>query len=154
MPICCVNTEEKKVSLSFDTAGDNEDIKSLLTILKKYNVKVSFFVTGEWIEEYPEDVKAIATAGHDLGNHSENHKQMSQMSKEQCIEEIMMVHSKVKDLTGVEMTLFRAPYGDYNNILVGTARECGYYTIQWDVDTLVIKERLDIIFNMNFFILK
>jgi polysaccharide deacetylase family sporulation protein PdaB len=136
LPIYCVKTDEKKVALSFDAAWGNEDTKNLLAILAKYNVKVTFFMTGGWMEKYPDDVKAIAAAGHDLGNHSENHKQMSQLTKEKCMEEIMKPHNKIKELTGTEMTLFRAPYGDYNNTLVGAARECGYYTIQWDVDSL------------------
>jgi peptidoglycan/xylan/chitin deacetylase (PgdA/CDA1 family) len=83
----------------------------------------------------PYKVKKIAAAGHDLGNHSENHKLMSLLAKEQCAEEIEKTHNRVKELTGIEMNLFRAPYGDYNDMLVGTARECGYYTIQWDVDS-------------------
>lgn len=140
LPIYCVDTEEKKVALSFDAAWGNEDTKTILDILKKHNVKVTFFMTGEWIEKYPEDVKAIAAAGHDLGNHSENHKQMSQLTKEECKEEIMKAHNRVKELTGIEMNLFRPPYGDYNNTLVGTARECNYYTIQWDVDSLDWKD--------------
>ncbi len=134
LPIYCVDTKEKKVALSFDAAWGNDDTQNILDILAKHEVKVTFFMTGGWIEKYPEDVKAIAAAGHDLGNHSENHKQMSLLSKEQCAEEIMKVHTRIKDLTGREMNLFRAPYGDYNNTLVSTARECGYYTIQWDVD--------------------
>jgi peptidoglycan/xylan/chitin deacetylase (PgdA/CDA1 family) len=97
-------------------------------------------MTGEWVNKYPEDVKAIAAAGHDLGNHSENHKQMSQLSKEQCTTELMKAHKKVKDLTGLDMNLFRPPFGDYNNNVVGTARDCGYYTIQWDVDSLDWKD--------------
>jgi peptidoglycan/xylan/chitin deacetylase (PgdA/CDA1 family) len=92
-------------------------------------------MTGEWVEKYPKDVKSIAAAGHDLGNHSENHKQMTELAKAECEEEIMTAHNRVKELTGIEMKLFRAPYGDYNNALVGTARECGYYTIQWNVDS-------------------
>lgn len=140
LPIYCVDTEEKKVALSFDAAWGNEDTKIILDILKKHNVKVTFFMTGEWIEKYPEDVKAIAAEGHDLGNHSENHKQMSQLTKEECKEEIMKAHNRVKELTGIEMNLFRPPYGDYNNTLVGTARECNYYTIQWDVDSLDWKD--------------
>jgi polysaccharide deacetylase family sporulation protein PdaB len=136
LPIYCVNTDEKKVALSFDAAWENKDTQNILDILAKHDVKVSFFMTGGWIEKYPEDVKAIAAAGHDLGNHSENHKQMSQLSKEQCVDEIMKTHNKVKQLTGIKMKLFRAPYGDYNNTLVGAARECNYYTIQWDVDSL------------------
>lgn len=135
LPIYCVNTEEKKIALSFDTAWGNEDIKSILDILAKNQVKATFFVTGDWVEEYPEDVKAIVAAGHDLGNHSDNHKQLLQMSREQCIQEITKAHDKVKKLTGIDMNLFRTPYGEYNNTVVGAARDCGYYTIQWDVDS-------------------
>lgn len=140
LPIYCVNTEDNKVSLSFDAAWGNDDTQNILDILAKNNVKVTFFMTGEWVNKYPEDVKAIAAAGHDLGNHSENHKQMSQLSKEQCTSEIMKAHNKVKELTGLDMNLFRPPFGDYNNNVVGTARECGYYTIQWDVDSLDWKD--------------
>lgn len=143
LPIYCVDTEEKKVALSFDAAWGNEDTAQILEILKKHDVRVTFFMTGGWIEKYPDDVKAIAAAGHDLGNHSENHKQMSQLSKEQCIEELMKPHEKVKELTGVEMVLFRPPYGDYNDTLIDAVRESGYHCIQWDVDTLVIEKRLD-----------
>lgn len=93
-------------------------------------------MTGGWVSSYPEDVKKIQAAGHDLGNHSENHKNMSQLSKEECISELMEVHNKVKELTGVEMHLFRPPYGDYDNEVILTAQECGYYPIQWSVDSL------------------
>jgi polysaccharide deacetylase family sporulation protein PdaB len=135
LPIYSVNLEEPKVSLSFDAAWTNEDTSEILEILDQYKVKATFFMTGEWVEKYPKDVKAIAAAGHDLGNHSENHKQMSDLPKNECEEEIMMAHNRVKELTGIEMKLFRAPYGDYNNKIVGTARECGYFTIQWNVDS-------------------
>jgi len=74
-----------------------------------------------------------------LGNHSENHKNMSELSIQERKEELMKVHDKVKELTGVEMNLFRPPYGDYNNDVIIDAKDCGYYTIQWDVDTLDIK---------------
>ena len=134
LPIYCVNTQENKVALTFDTAWGNEDIEEILYILAKNDVKASFFMTGEWINKYPEDVKRIAKDGHDLGNHSENHKQMTLLTKEECTDEITQVHKRVKALTGIDMNLFRAPYGDYNNTVVGAARECGYYTIQWDVD--------------------
>ena len=97
-------------------------------------------MTGGWIEKYPDDVKAIAAAGHDLGNHSENHKQMSQLSKENCITELQKPHQKVKDLTGIEMTLFRPPYGDYNNNLLETASSLNLKTIQWSVDSLDWKD--------------
>lgn len=140
LPIYCVQTEEKKIALSFDAAWGNEDTAKILEILKQNDVHVTFFMTGGWVESYPDDVKAILAAGHDLGNHSENHKNMSQLSDEQKKEELMKVHDKVRDLTGYEMFLFRPPYGDYDNAVVKVARDCGYYTIQWDVDSLDWKD--------------
>lgn len=139
LPIYCVDTEEKNVALSFDAAWGNEDTQTILSILKENEVHATFFMTGGWVESYPDDVKAILEAGHDLGNHSENHKNMSQLSDEECKEELLKVHDKVKKLTGYEMFLFRPPYGDYDNEVIINAKDCGYYTIQWDVDTLVMK---------------
>ena len=140
LPIYSVETEKKQVALSFDAAWGNEDTNQILEILKKHNIKVTFFMTGGWVEKFPDDVKAIYEAGHDLGNHSENHKNMSQISNEEKKTELMKTHEKVKELTGVEMNLFRPPYGDYNNEVIKTATACGYYTIQWSVDSLDWKD--------------
>ncbi len=138
LPIYCVQTEKPEIALTFDAAWGNEDTQQILDILEKHNVKVTFFMTGGWVSSYPEDVKAIQAAGHDLGNHSENHKNMSQLSDGEKTEELISVHNKVKELTGYEMFLFRPPYGDYDDAVVENAKKNGYYTIQWDVDTLVI----------------
>lgn len=140
LPIYCVDQKEKKVALSFDAAWGNEDTQKILSILKKKKVHVTFFMTGGWIEKYPDDVKAIQAAGHELGNHSENHKQMSTLSAEECKEEIMKPHEKVKELTGVDMKVFRPPYGDYNDTLIDAVNACGYHAIQWDVDSLDWKD--------------
>ena len=140
LPIYCVDTAEKKIALTFDAAWGNEDTAQILEILKKHDVRVTFFMTGGWVESYPDDVKAILAAGHDLGNHSENHKNMSQLSDAEKKEELMKVHEKVRTLTGYEMFLFRPPYGDYDNAGVNVAKENGYYTIQWDVDSLDWKD--------------
>ncbi|MBQ8802536.1 MAG: polysaccharide deacetylase family protein [Tyzzerella sp.] len=140
LPIYSVETDEKKVALSFDAAWGNEDTQQILDILAEYNVHVTFFMTGGWVENFPEDVKKIYEAGHDLGNHSENHKNMSQLTDADCQDELMKVHEKVKELTGVEMDLFRPPYGDYDNEVIKNATVCGYYTIQWDVDSLDWKD--------------
>lgn len=136
LPVYCVDTEEKKVALSFDAGWGNEDTEKLLEILKNHDLQVTFFMTGDWVSNYPDDVKAILDAGHDLGNHSENHKNMSQISDEEKKEELMKVHQKVKELTDYEMFLFRPPYGDYDNAVIDVAKDCRYYTIQWDVDSL------------------
>lgn len=136
LPIYCVDTEENKIALSFDAAWGDEDTEQILQILKDHDIHVTFFATGGWVESYPDDVKAVLAAGHDLGNHSANHLNMSELSDQEKKEELMSVHEKVKELTGYEMFLFRPPYGDYDNSVVNVAKDCGYYAIQWDVDSL------------------
>ena len=135
LPIYCVDTQEPKISISF-----NDDTSRILEILAKHNVHATFFMTGGWVESYPDDVRAIYEAGHDLGNHSQNHKNMSQLSDTEIRDEIMSVHKKVKELTGYEMFLFRPPYGDYDNEVITGVLSCGYYPIQWSIDSLDWKD--------------
>ena len=65
---------------------------------------------------------------------------MSQLSDQEKKDELMKVHTKVQELTGYGMFRFRPPYGDYDNAVVNVAKDCGYYTIQWDVDSLDWKD--------------
>ena len=112
LPIYCVQTDEPKIALTFDAAWGNQDTQKIMDILKKHDIKVTFFMTGGWVDAYPDDVKMIREAGHDLGNHSQNHKNMSQLSDSEKEKELMSVHDKVKALTGYDMFLFRPPYVD------------------------------------------
>ena len=139
LPIYSVKTDEKKISISFDAAWGAEDFNQIMEILDKHNVKTTFFMTGEWVENYPECVKILVDKGHDLGNHSATHPDMTTLSKEAQKEQLLKVHNAVKELTGYEMELFRPPYGAYNNEVIRTCYENGYYPIQWDVDILDIK---------------
>ncbi|MEA4972370.1 Peptidoglycan-N-acetylmuramic acid deacetylase PdaA [bioreactor metagenome] len=136
LPIYCVETDKPQIAISFDAAWGADDTDMLLEILKENDVKATFFMCGYWVTKYPTEVQKIAAAGHDLGNHSATHPHMSQLNSEQIAEELTTTGDKVKELTGVDMSLFRAPFGEYTNEVISTAKECGYYTIQWDVDTL------------------
>ncbi len=117
-----------------------DDTLDILNTLDKYNVKVTFFMTGGWVKEYPDMVKEIYARGHDLGNHSENHKQMSKLSEAEQIQEISSVDAKIKEITGYDCFLFRPPYGDYNSTLIKTTYGINHYPIQWDVDSLDWKD--------------
>lgn len=134
-PIYCVETAKKQVALTFDAAGGNQDMERILKTLKKHDIHTTFFATGGWVEKYPEEVKAILAAGHDMGNQSESYKNMSQLSAAECQEEIKKAHTRVQELTGYEMFLFRPPYGDYDNKVMTSAKDCGYFSILWDVDS-------------------
>lgn len=140
LPIYCVDTKKKEISLTFDVAWGNEDMKEILGILKKEKVKATFFLTGEWVSNFPEEVKQIAKEGHDIGNHGDHHKKMTQLSMDEQKKEIMDLHEKIKLLTGNDITLFRPPYGDYDDNVIKTARACGYEAVQWSVDSLDWKE--------------
>ncbi len=141
IPIYCVDKgEEKVVALSFDAAWGNEQTETLLDILDKYNVKTTFFLVGQWVDNYPDSVKEIASRGHDVGNHSNTHPHMTQLSNDKMISEISSCNEKIKALTGNEVTLFRAPYGDYNNSVVECVNGQNMYCVQWDVDSLDWKD--------------
>ena len=136
LPIYCVETEKPQVAISFDAAWGADDTDTLLQILEENDVKTTFFMCGYWVDKYPEEVKKIAEDGHDLGNHSATHPHMSQLSKEQIKEELITTGNKIEELTGVKSELFRPPFGEYTNDVISAAEECGYYTIQWDVEGL------------------
>lgn len=140
LPIYSVETSEKKIALSFDAAWGDEYTEDILDTLDKYKVKSTFFLVGFWLDKYPENVKEIAKRGHDIGNHSTTHPNMSQLSAEKMSEEINITGKKIEELTSKKPTLFRPPFGDYNDTLINTCKENGYYTIQWDIDSLDWKE--------------
>lgn len=136
LPIYSVGITEKKIAISFDAAWGAEDFNQIMEVLDRHQVKTTFFMTGEWVEKYPECVKTLVEKGHDLGNHSASHPDMTKLSKEKQKEQILKVHNAVKELTGYEMELFRPPYGAYSNEVIRTCYELNYYPIQWDVDSL------------------
>ena len=140
IPIYYVDTTEKVCALSFDAAWGNEQTDTLLTILDEYDVKSTFFLVKQWVDNYPDDVKKIASRGHDVGNHSATHPHMAQLSEEEQQQEIDACNTAVKELTGACPTLFRAPYGEYDNTVVGTVRDCGMYCVQWNIDSLDWKD--------------
>ena len=140
LPIYSVEIPEKKIAISFDAAWGNEYTNSILDTLDKYNIKSTFFLVGFWADKYPEDVKEIAKRGHDVGNHSTTHPNMTQLSQEKILEEINTTGEKIEKLIGKKPILFRPPFGDYNDNLIRICRENGYYAIQWDVDSLDWKE--------------
>ena len=140
LPIYCVDTSDKKLSISFDAAWGCQYTDDILNTLDKYNVKTTFFLVGFWVDKYPDKVKEIYKRGHDIGNHSSNHPHMSALDELQITNELMKTHEKIKAITGHDANLFRPPFGDYDNLLIQTCRKNGYYTIQWDVDSLDWKE--------------
>lgn len=140
LPVYSVDTKAKVVSITFDSAWGTEDLDAILEILEKHSCVATFFVEGNWALNYPEAIQKINDGGHILGNHGANHKHMTKLTEPEMLAEIQGCHDTIKKLTGKDMTLFRAPYGDYNETVVESAKTLGYSTIQWDVDSLDWKD--------------
>lgn len=139
LPIYNVQIEEKKVAFTMNCAWNADDIDSILETLKNNDVKITFFMVGNWVDKYPEAVKKIYEAGHEIGSHSNTHPHVNQLSSEKNLEEIKLSVSKIEKITGNKTNLYRAPYGEYNDTVIKVAKENGYYPIQWNIDTLYYK---------------
>ncbi len=136
LPIYSVAKTEKVLSISFDCAWGVDHTDKLLKTMADNDIRCTFFAVEFWVEKYPEYAKKIVDAGHELGTHSRSHPYMSKLTKSQIEDELTTSSNAIARVTGVKPTLFRPPYGDYNNTLVQTATALGLYTVQWDVDSL------------------
>lgn len=135
LPIYSVE-DDKKIAITFDASWGAERTKGIVDALAERGLAATFFLTGIWIAEYPQETIYIHDKGMEIGNHSHHHYNMGKMTKAQCTEEIAWVNRQVHDLTGIYPTVFRAPFGDYGNTLIETLDEMGMRCIQWDVDSL------------------
>lgn len=140
LPIYCVDRSDNTVSISFDAAWGNEDTQTLIDILAQYGVKTTFFVVGEWVEKYPESVKALHEAGHEIMNHSDHHDHYNALSAQEIIADVESCNDKIAAITGVRPTLIRCPYGEYDDHVIAAIRSIGMEPIQWDVDSLDWKD--------------
>ena len=136
LPIYSVATEEKKIAISFDCAWGVDYTDELLDIMEKNGVRCTFFAVQFWVEKYPEYAEKIVNAGHELGTHSRTHSYMSKQTVAEIKDELTTSSQAIERITGQKVTLFRPPYGDYDNDVIQTSLSLGIYPIQWDVDSL------------------
>lgn len=140
LPIYSVAREEKKIAISFDCAWGTEHTDAILKALDQNDVRCTFFMVEFWTEKYPEYVKKIDEAGHEIGTHSKTHPYMSKLSEAEIRAELSSSSEAITAVTGKKVDLFRPPYGDYDNLVIDTAKSMGIYSIQWDVDSLDWKD--------------
>lgn len=140
LPIYCVQRDNKAVSLTFDAAWGNEDTQMLIDILNEHGVKATFFLVGDWVDRYPESVKALSDAGMEVMNHSNDHAHFSKLSAQEIQDNVNACCDKIEAITGTRPGLFRCPYGEYDDNVVSTINGMGIQVIQWDVDSLDWKD--------------
>ena len=128
-----IKLKKKRVALTFDDGPNAKYTAQILKTLKRYDVKATFFVTGNNVTKHPAIAKQIVLDGHEIGNHTYSHPKLTAISLKNATAEITKTSNAIEKATGVQPTVFRPPYGAYNNKLVQAAK---LPTILWSVDTL------------------
>lgn len=140
LPVYSVETDEKKIAITFDCAWGVDYTDKLLEEMERYSVRCTFFTVQFWTDKYPEYIKKISEKGHEIGTHSATHSHMNKLSKTDVETELNNSAKAIETITGKSVNLFRAPFGEYNDQLIVTSRSLGFEVIQWDVDSLDWKD--------------
>lgn len=136
LPIFGVSSNDMKIALTFDCAWENSDTQQLIDILDKYEVKATFFATGDWCERYPDDVLMLFDEGHAVENHSNTHPHVQSISKDKLIADTLACDDIIESITGVRPTLYRSPYGEFSDsMLTVFETELPHKVIQWTADS-------------------
>lgn len=131
------DTTKKQVVFSFDAGSGTQSAQAILDTLKTENVHATFFVTGTWVSKNTSLVQKIASAGHEIFNHTYSHPHLPALTDTQIADELNKTDTLVVSATGKSTKpYFRAPYGDRNAHVLSVAAEQGYTSIYWTLDAL------------------
>lgn len=136
VPIYSVDTEENKIAITINCAWNADDIDLILETLSKNEVKATFFMVGEWVSKFPDAVKKISESGNEIANHSEAHLHVNKLTYEENVEQIVECSDKIQKITGKPTTLYRGPYGEYNDTVIKASNDSNHTMVQWSIDTL------------------
>ena len=136
LPIYSVETDRKRIAISFDATWGADKTPRLLEILRRHNVKTTFFLVSMWIRKYPEETRMIAREGHEIGLHSATHPDFRTLSDAEIRRELEDNLQAVRETTGFAARLFRPPFGAYDDRVIGVVESMGIIPVQWDVDSL------------------
>ena len=136
LPVYCVENDKRQVALTFDAAWTADDVDDLIAVLARYDAPATVFAVGEWARKYPDAVQKLSAAGHELANHSDAHKHLASMDADAFQRDVAACNETLTALTGRPVTLYRGPYGEYNNAAVAAVQHMGMTYVQWDCDTL------------------
>ncbi len=129
------NPSRPYVALTIDLKAGDERVTQLLATLREEQVRVTFFVLGQWVEQHPELVRQIIADGHELANHSYSHPDFRSLSESQIAAELNRTEALVRELGGTTRPYFRPPYGAYNQRVIEAVAAQGYLSVLWNVDS-------------------
>jgi peptidoglycan/xylan/chitin deacetylase (PgdA/CDA1 family) len=140
VPVCAVPTAQGQIALTFDLLQEKGKLPEILEALETCQVQATFFLTGMWADAYPDEVKQIVSAGHELGNYTQDYKELTGLTRQEIQQEIQQLHERIWDLTGTEMKLLRLPGQAYDAAVADTVTMSGYMMVGWSIDSEDWKE--------------
>jgi peptidoglycan/xylan/chitin deacetylase (PgdA/CDA1 family) len=124
------------VALTFDAGSVDGPALQILEILRGRKIKVTFFLTGQWLESYPEVAKVVAADGHELANHTYYHPDLTLRSNAQIVWELDYTNALIEaNLGRTSKPWFRPPFGARNERVLDVARSVGFRSIYWTLDS-------------------
>ncbi|MCU1320501.1 MAG: polysaccharide deacetylase [Acidobacteriaceae bacterium] len=123
----------KEIALTYDDGPNDVATERLLEVLARYDVRATFFMIGRFVRQRPEIVRAVASAGHLIGNHTETHPWLPWQSATRIREELTACNAALADTLGAPVRLFRPPHGARRPYVLKVARELGLTTVQWNI---------------------
>jgi len=135
-PVYQGNEEVKAVALTCNVFWGEEYIGRMLEILEEKNVRMTFFIGGTWAEKFPDLVRKIHAGDHEIGSHGYAHPHPDQISREANKRDIAKAEKVIQDITGEKPVLYAPPYGERGTAVLQAARDMGYRTILWSIDTI------------------
>ena len=131
------NPAKKQIIFTFDAGAGVNSAQKILETAQKYNLKLTFFATGKFAQNYPELIKQIAADGHEIFNHTYSHPHLTQLTDQEIKDELNKAEQIISGLTGVTTKpYFRPPYGDRNAHVLEVAAQEGYQSVFWSCDAL------------------
>lgn len=135
-PIYQGSNKNKEIALTVNVFWGEEYIPEMLDILRKNNIKATFFLGGTWVKKNPGLAKRIADEGHEIGSHGYSHPHVDQLSKSANLREMEKSEEIIYNATGVRPVLFAPPYGERGPAVLQAAEDASYTTILWSIDTI------------------
>ena len=136
-----MKTDQKIIALTFDDGPHPTKTDEILNVLSKYNVKATFFVIGENAVKYPQVLKKVAMQGHEIGNHTFDHKSIYKLHENELQSSVKRCEECVEEIIGKKPRCFRPPEGFMNDEIATKIKETGYDVILWKIDTYDWKGR-------------
>ncbi|HEX6920760.1 MAG TPA: polysaccharide deacetylase family protein [Actinomycetes bacterium] len=131
-----IPTTSKVVALTFDAGGDAAGLPSILATLRSSGVRATFFLTGRWARQHPDQLAAIKAGGHRLGNHTDTHPHLPPLSDAQVTEQVRRAEQAIRAAGADPRPFFRFPFGDRTAHDIALVNRLGYVSVRWTVDTL------------------